>query len=172
MRAERRRGSRSCDRRPQNLPALDGPGTDEPRPGASRERVREFRRANSDAYYFNWILHVENEFQKPFHPTHENMSKLELHKKQDNHLLAANLRRAFSGIVSGNVKEEGIGGIAICINGAVKIFPNFCPYWKKRWRSDLFLIWRVIKQWMKSLKEKSPKKHPFPKRRFFIKKIN
>ena len=75
------------------------------------ESVREFRRANSDAYYFNWILHVENEFQKPFHPTHENMSKLELHKKQDNHLLAANLRRAFSGIVSGNVKEDGIRAI-------------------------------------------------------------
>ena len=75
------------------------------------ESVKDFRVANSDAYYYNWILHVENEFQKPFHPTHENMSQLELHKNQDNHLLAANLRRAFSGIVSGNVKEEGIHAI-------------------------------------------------------------
>ena len=33
---------------------------------------------------------------------------LELHKDQDIHQLAANLRRAFSGIVAGNVKEEGI----------------------------------------------------------------
>ncbi len=75
------------------------------------EAVRDFRRSNSDAYHYNWILHVENEFQKPFNPTHDNMRKLELHKNQDNHLLAANLRRAFSGIVAGNVKEEGIRAI-------------------------------------------------------------
>ena len=78
---------------------------------AGLEAVRDFRRATSDAYYYNWILHIENEFQKPFQPTHENMSKLELHGQQDNHLLAANLRRAFSGIVAGNVKEEGIRAI-------------------------------------------------------------
>jgi len=36
------------------------------------------------------------------------MKNLELHKDQDIHQLAANLRRAFSGIVAGNVKEEGI----------------------------------------------------------------
>jgi len=34
------------------------------------------------------------------------MSNLALHKNQENHLLAANLRRAFSGIVAGNVKDE------------------------------------------------------------------
>ncbi|MDH5573488.1 MAG: DUF3412 domain-containing protein, partial [Gammaproteobacteria bacterium] len=75
------------------------------------EAVKEFRRTNSDAYYFNWILKIENEFQKPFVPSHENMSKLALHKEQDKHLLAANLRRAFSGIVAGNVKEDGIKAI-------------------------------------------------------------
>ena len=83
------------------------------------ESVKEFRRANSDAYYYNWILKVENEFQKPFIPSHENMSKLELHKDLDKHLLAANLRRAFSGIVAGNVKEEGI--LAIEQNGHFEI---------------------------------------------------
>ena len=31
-----------------------------------------------------------------------------MHKDQDRHLLAANLRRAFSGIVAGNVNVEGI----------------------------------------------------------------
>jgi hypothetical protein len=36
------------------------------------------------------------------------MARLELHRDQPTHLLAAQLRRAFSGIVSGNVKEEGI----------------------------------------------------------------
>jgi len=75
------------------------------------EAVKEFRRANSDAYYYNWILEVDNDFQKPFIPNHENMSQLEIHSDMDNHHLAANLRRAFSGIVAGNVKEEGIQSI-------------------------------------------------------------
>jgi len=75
------------------------------------EAVKEFRRANSDAYYYNWILEVDNDFQNPFIPNHENMSQLEIHSDMDNHHLAANLRRAFSGIVAGNVKEEGIQSI-------------------------------------------------------------
>ena len=70
--------------------------------------VREFRKARSDAYYFNWLLKIDQEFQRPFKPTHENMRNLSLHKNQETHLLAANLRRAFSGVVAGNVKEEGI----------------------------------------------------------------
>jgi pyrimidine/purine-5'-nucleotide nucleosidase len=75
------------------------------------EAVKEFRRANSDAYYYNWILNIENNFQMPFDPTHENMAQLEIHKNQERHELAANLRRAFSGIVAGNVKEDGIRAI-------------------------------------------------------------
>jgi pyrimidine/purine-5'-nucleotide nucleosidase len=73
--------------------------------------VREFRKAKSDAYYFNWLLKIDHEFQKPFLPTHENMRNLHLHKKQERHLLAANLRRAFSGVVAGNVKDQGIRAI-------------------------------------------------------------
>lgn len=72
------------------------------------EEVSNYRRSTSDAYYFNWIMHIDREFQLPFAPTHENMRSLELHKDQETHLLAANLRRAFSGIVAGNVKEDGI----------------------------------------------------------------
>ncbi|MCP3849104.1 MAG: LOG family protein [Gammaproteobacteria bacterium] len=72
------------------------------------EEVSNFRRRTSDAYYYNWIMHIDKEFQQPFIPTHENMSNLELHTDQEAHLLAANLRRAFSGIVAGNVKEDGI----------------------------------------------------------------
>ncbi len=75
---------------------------------AGIEEVRNFRRLHSDAYYFNWLLKVDPVFQKPFEPTHTNMKKLELHSNQEPHLLAANLRCAFSGIVSGNVKAEGI----------------------------------------------------------------
>ena len=75
------------------------------------EAVRHFRTEKNDAYYFNWVLNIEEEFQKPFAPTHDNMHNLELHKDQEIHLLAANLRRVFSGIVAGNVKDEGIRAI-------------------------------------------------------------
>ncbi|NHZ39691.1 nucleotide 5'-monophosphate nucleosidase PpnN [Massilia aquatica] len=74
-------------------------------------QVREFRKSRSDAYYFNWLLKIDEEFQRPFRPTHENMRNLTLHKNQEKHLLAANLRRAFSGVVAGNVKDEGIRAI-------------------------------------------------------------
>lgn len=74
-------------------------------------QVREFRKSKADAYYFNWSLKIATEFQQPFTPTHENMAGLELHKDQAKHQLAANLRRVFSGIVAGNVKDEGIRAI-------------------------------------------------------------
>lgn len=72
------------------------------------EEVRDFRRAKSDSYGFNWLLKVAHEFQKPFEVTHESMRSLRLKRDQPVHALAANLRRAFSGIVTGNVKEHGI----------------------------------------------------------------
>lgn len=75
------------------------------------EAVRQYRVEKGDAYYFNWLLKIAPEFQRPFAPTHENMSGLALHKNQEPHLLAANLRRAFSGIVAGNVKDDGIRAI-------------------------------------------------------------
>jgi hypothetical protein len=75
------------------------------------KRVREFRKAKGDAYYFNWLLKIDPEFQRPFVPTHENIRNLQLQKNQPSHLLAANLRRAFSGVVAGNVKDEGIRAI-------------------------------------------------------------
>jgi pyrimidine/purine-5'-nucleotide nucleosidase len=78
---------------------------------AGIKQVREFRKKKSDAYYFNWLLKIDAEFQKPFVPTHENMRNLKLHKNQPPHLLAANLRRAFSGVVAGNVKDDGIRAI-------------------------------------------------------------
>jgi hypothetical protein len=39
------------------------------------------------------------------------MADLHLHRDQPKHLLAANLRRAFSGIVAGNVKPETIKSV-------------------------------------------------------------
>lgn len=70
--------------------------------------VQQYREACHDAYYYNWLLKIDNIFQTPFIPTHENVAQLEIHRDQPAHLLAANLRRAFSAIVAGNVKEDGI----------------------------------------------------------------
>ncbi|KEI71939.1 nucleotide 5'-monophosphate nucleosidase PpnN [Endozoicomonas elysicola] len=72
------------------------------------EKVTRFRRKQGDAYYFNWLLKIDDEFQHPFEPTHENMANLELHKSLPTHQLAANLRRVMSGIVAGNIKEDGV----------------------------------------------------------------
>ncbi|MCJ2375751.1 nucleotide 5'-monophosphate nucleosidase PpnN [Vibrio sp. ZSDZ34] len=74
----------------------------------SMPAVREHRKANGDAYSYNWSLKIEPEFQLPFDPTHENMASLDLNLNQRPENLAANLRQAFSGIVAGNVKAEGI----------------------------------------------------------------
>ena len=70
--------------------------------------VREFRREHNDAFHFNWLLHIDESFQHPFEPTHANMASLKLTRNQPVHELAAHLRRAFSGIVAGNVKDKGI----------------------------------------------------------------
>jgi predicted Rossmann-fold nucleotide-binding protein len=75
---------------------------------AGLESVRNFRREHSDAYYFNWILNIDHQFQKPFDPNHENVAALNISRDQPLHLLAADLRRAFSAIVAGNVKADGI----------------------------------------------------------------
>jgi predicted Rossmann-fold nucleotide-binding protein len=75
---------------------------------AGLESVRNFRREHADAYYFNWILNIDREFQMPFEPNHENVAALDLGRDQPLHSLAANLRRAFSAIVAGNVKADGI----------------------------------------------------------------
>ncbi|MDA0149300.1 nucleotide 5'-monophosphate nucleosidase PpnN [Vibrio sp. LaRot3] len=72
------------------------------------EDVRQQRKDTGDAYSFNWSLKIEPEFQLPFEPTHENMASLDLHLNQRPENLAAALRQAFSGIVAGNVKAEGI----------------------------------------------------------------
>jgi hypothetical protein len=72
------------------------------------DEVRAFRRAQGDAYYFNWRLKIDHEFQKPFTATHGSMRDLDIAEQQPAHELAVNLRRIFSGIVSGNVREDTI----------------------------------------------------------------
>ena len=75
---------------------------------AGIRKVREQRIAQQDSFFFNWALHVPLAFQQPFAPTHELMASLDLHHGRKPHELAADLRRAFSGIVAGNVKEDGM----------------------------------------------------------------
>ncbi|MEO7063345.1 MAG: nucleotide 5'-monophosphate nucleosidase PpnN [Dokdonella sp.] len=75
------------------------------------ERVRLSRLEHQDAFFFNWALHIDLQLQSPFQPTHAAMAALNLHRNQPPHKLAADLRRAFSGIVAGNVKEEGMRAI-------------------------------------------------------------
>jgi predicted Rossmann-fold nucleotide-binding protein len=72
------------------------------------DSVREYRRRHSDAYNYNWLLRIPHELQEPFEPTHDRMAGLSLRRDTPPHLLAAELRRAFSGIVAGNVKEQGV----------------------------------------------------------------
>lgn len=74
-------------------------------------RVRDYRRSESDSYGFNWLLKIPLEFQLPFEVTHVSMRGLRLSLDQPVHERAANLRRAFSGIVAGNIKEYGINSI-------------------------------------------------------------
>jgi len=72
------------------------------------KKVREYRRMNGDAFYYNWMLHIDQEYQRPFVPTHDAMAGLNLHFDQPKHELACNLRKVFSGIVYGNIKEDGV----------------------------------------------------------------
>ena len=75
------------------------------------EQEHARRRESQQAYYFNWELNISSDLQQPFIPTHENMAALELQSGMAGHLLASQLRRAFSGLVAGNVKAFGIDQI-------------------------------------------------------------
>ena len=74
-------------------------------------QVRDYRRQASDSFGYNWLLKIPLEFQQPFDVNHASMSALRLSPDLPLHERAANLRRAFSGIVAGNVKPYGISAI-------------------------------------------------------------
>lgn len=75
------------------------------------EHVTKERRQHDESFHYNWSLYIEQEFQEPFIPDHDAMSRLSLNREQPTQDLAANIRRVLSGIVSGNVKEQGINAI-------------------------------------------------------------
>ncbi|GAB3288236.1 nucleotide 5'-monophosphate nucleosidase PpnN [Parahaliea aestuarii] len=66
------------------------------------------RRERGQAYYYNWDLVIDPSLQQPFVPTHDNMAALDLDPALPPAALASQLRRAFSGMVAGNVKAFGI----------------------------------------------------------------
>lgn len=66
------------------------------------------RQRDDEPGYFNWPLVTPLALQQPFEATHESMAALALYRDRPSHALATDLRRAFSGIVAGNVKEEGM----------------------------------------------------------------
>ena len=72
------------------------------------KRVYRSRSRTGDAYYFNWLLKIPSAHQHPFAVNHESVANLRLTRKQDAAELAVNVRRAFSAIVTGNVKDQGI----------------------------------------------------------------
>lgn len=72
------------------------------------QRVTNNRRKGRDAYYYNWLLRIPAEMKRHFVVTHESMAGLSLSRELSASELAINLRRAFSGIVAGNVKDTGI----------------------------------------------------------------
>jgi predicted Rossmann-fold nucleotide-binding protein len=71
-------------------------------------RVHHHRKETGDAYNFNWTLKIPRDFQLPFEVTHDSVAALDLHLDRPVHVRAANLRRMFSALVAGNIKEGGI----------------------------------------------------------------
>ena len=90
---------------------IDDPGQVARQVAKGVERVRRYRLESRDAFFFNWAINIDESLQHPFHPTHEAMASLNLHRDQPQHQFAADLRRAFSGIVAGNVKIDGLRAI-------------------------------------------------------------
>jgi len=74
--------------------------------------VADMRKSKHESFCFNWRLNIDSKLQQPFIATHESMAALDLTPDQPTVDLAANLRRAFSGIVAGNVRAEGVKRVA------------------------------------------------------------
>ena len=85
----------------------------------NNKSVLEHRTLFHDSYSYNWSLNIPYELKVANDITHEFMASLNLSKNQAPQALACALRSAFSGIVCGNVKEQGIN--AVKNNGPFKL---------------------------------------------------
>lgn len=77
------------------------------RAGTRVKAVRAQRRSTGDAFYFNWLLNIGLDYQLPFEVNHASVAALQISRDLPPHELSANLRRAFSAIVTGNIKAHG-----------------------------------------------------------------
>jgi hypothetical protein len=111
----------------------------------SLKQVLEYRTQVSDSFHFNWSLKIPSDFQKPFEPTHKNISSLEISHRLESADLASNLRRIFSAIVAGNVKESGIK--AIKAHGVYTISGE---------KSIMSLVDKLLKSYVKQQRMKLP----------------
>ena len=70
--------------------------------------VLKHRKATGEAFNFNWNLKIPPGFQLPFQVSHKSVAALDLHLDRPVHERAVALRRLFSALVAGNVKENAI----------------------------------------------------------------
>lgn len=85
-----------------------GDAADVARRAAKRVKaVRAQRRSTGDAFYFNWLLNIGLDYQLPFEVNHASVAALQISRDLPPHELSGNLRRAFSAIVTGNIKAHG-----------------------------------------------------------------
>ena len=76
------------------------------------EAVRDYRRAQQRLVQLQLAAGGAAGFPAPLRgDARDRCARCELYRDQPVHELAANLRRAFSGIVTGNVKENGMRAI-------------------------------------------------------------
>ena len=119
------------------------------------ERVKAYRRAHDDAFFYSWSLTIDPDFQMPFDPTHENMKALRISQGLPGHELAANLRRVFSGIVAGNVKADGvqrvrkhgpyeIHGDPAILSGVDRLLQAMVEHGRMKIRGDYKPCYRII----------------------------
>jgi predicted Rossmann-fold nucleotide-binding protein len=77
--------------------------------GYQAAATRRFQR--QEPMYYHSELVVDRELQQRFDPTHESMAALRLHRDQEGFALARELRKLFSGIVAGNIKQATVARI-------------------------------------------------------------
>jgi predicted Rossmann-fold nucleotide-binding protein len=109
------------------------------------QEVKNYRKQKGDAYQYQWSLKIEPEFQLPFTPTHEVMANLNLYFQDNKAELAANLRKAFSGIVAGNVKSD-----------TIKLIQQFGPFNIKGDAKLMLIMDKLLNAFVKQQRMKLP----------------
>lgn len=119
--------------------------------------VKVHRKSQKDAFFYNWSMTIDHDFQVPFDPTHENMRSLNITRAIPKHELAANLRRVFSGIVAGNVKADGvrrvrkhgpyeIQGDPDILSGVDRLLKAMVEHGRMKIRGDYQPCYRIISE--------------------------